>query len=98
MLSSTSRSPSRSCSLRVVAAGRPPDTCSSFADTICAAAIRTVRRHRYKAALAVEIRMRAIVTNFVVYNLLHALVPLVVRITNPVSDLTGDQYSCVHTQ
>jgi hypothetical protein len=30
------------------------------------------RRHSYKAALAVKIRMRAIVTNFVVYNLLHA--------------------------
>jgi hypothetical protein len=30
------------------------------------------RRHTYKVALAVEIRMRAIVTNFVVYHLLHA--------------------------
>jgi hypothetical protein len=30
------------------------------------------RRHSYKMALAVKIRMRAIVSNFVVYNLLRS--------------------------
>jgi hypothetical protein len=33
------------------------------------------RRHSYKAALAVEIRMRAIVTNFVVYLLIGQGIP-----------------------